>query len=141
MTIKKQVTLSAELGSLPLFRQIIDQVCDQANVVDQQTRYDLKLAVDEACTNIILYGYSGMNPGSIILSCEIDELEARLTITDFGHPFEPVEIDLPNPEAVPGEGQDELGLFFIHQSCDQMEYESSPAGNNLVLVKFLGKQD
>ena len=116
MIIRKQVTLSADLGSLPQFRQVIDQVCDKANIVDAQIRYDLKLAVDEACTNIILYGYSGMNPGSIMLTCEIDEKEARLTITDFGHPFEPVEINLPDPEALPGDGQDELSLFFIHQS-------------------------
>jgi anti-sigma regulatory factor (Ser/Thr protein kinase) len=141
MTIKKQVTLSAELESLPLFRKAIDQICDQEPAIDEQTRYDLKLAADEACTNIILYGYSGMNPGSIIMTCEIDPQEARLTITDFGHPFEPVDVDLPDPKAVSHGGQDELGLFFIHQSSDRIEYESSPAGNNLVLVKFLNRNE
>jgi serine/threonine-protein kinase RsbW len=137
MTIRYQITRSAELESLPLFRQLIDQACDHSPAIDEQTRYDLKLAVDEVCTNIILHGYSGMDPGSIILSVEIDVQTAQATITDFGRPFEPVEVELPDLEGETGEGRDELGLFFIHQSADQIEYESSPCGNNMRIIKYL----
>jgi serine/threonine-protein kinase RsbW len=141
MTIRTVITRSAELESLPFFRQLIDQACDRVPAIDQQTRYDLKLAVDEACTNIILYGYKDMDPGSIILNVEIDEDAARVTVTDFGRPFEPVEVELPDLEAEAGAGQDELGLFFIHQSTDRMDYETSLGGNSLRLIKYLKPRD
>ena len=104
--------------------------------MDKPTLYDLKLAVDEACTNIIIHGYSGMNPGSIILSIEIDPINIVLTITDFGHPFEPSEAAIPDVQA----GLDDrpmggFGLFFIYQSMDLVEYETNEDGNCLSLTK------
>src|SRR4030065_432189 len=61
---------AAELESLSIFRDFITNACQQQGVQDPEVVYDLKLAVDEACTNIITHGYSGMNPGSIILALE-----------------------------------------------------------------------
>jgi len=141
MAVKHQITRSAELQSLAGFRELIDQACDQEPAFDDQTRYDLKLAVDEACSNIILHGYAAMDPGSIIVSIEIGQDAARVTITDFGHPFEPVEIEPPTREAGPEAILDDLGLFFIHESADLIDYQSSPAGNCLYLVKYLPKAD
>jgi serine/threonine-protein kinase RsbW len=141
MAVRYQITRSAELQSLAGFRALIDQACDQDPAFDDQTRYDLKLAVDEACSNIILHGYAGMDPGSIIVSIEIGRDAARVTITDFGQPFEPVELEPPDRETSPEGILDDLGLFFIHESADFIEYESSPAGNLLHLVKYLPKKD
>ncbi len=65
---KHQITRAAELESLSAFREFIEAACQQHPGIDKQLRYDLKLAVDEACTNIITHGYAGMDPGSIILA-------------------------------------------------------------------------
>jgi serine/threonine-protein kinase RsbW len=137
MTIHYEITYSAELESLAAFRELVDLACNQEPLIDDQTRYDLKLAVDEACTNIILHGYAGMDPGSIILTIEIEPQAAKIKITDFGHPFEPLEVSLPDLATELGGDPETLGLFFMHQSTDQVDYESSPAGNNLRMVKFL----
>ncbi len=137
MTVRYQITRPAELQSLSAFRELVDQACAHISSIDDQTRYDLKLAVDEACTNIILYGYAGMDPGSIILMIEINKQAVNMSITDFGRPFEPIEVELPDLEALPDEGQEELGIFFIHQSTDQVNYESSSSGNTLQLIKYI----
>jgi len=120
-----QITRSAELESLSVFRDFIEKA-----YTDDQICYDLKLAVDEACTNIITHGYAGMNPGSIILSLEIEPNKAVVTITDFGHPFEPSEASAPDVEA----GLEDLpmggfGLFFIYQTMDEINYETTEDGN------------
>lgn len=139
LTTRYQITCAAELESLAAFRDLIDSACEQHPQVDQQTCYDLKLAVDEACTNVITHGYAGMNPGSIILALDFRPQQVVVTITDFGHPFEPYEPPAPDVEA----GLEDLptggfGLFFIYQAMDEIGYRTAEDGNHLVFLKRLG---
>jgi serine/threonine-protein kinase RsbW len=133
-----QITRSAELESLSILREFIEQACKQHKRIDDHICYDLKLAVDEACTNIITHGYAGMNPGSIILSLEMAPNKVVVTITDFGHPFEPSEASAPDVEG----GLEDLpiggfGLFFIYQTMDEINYETTEDGNHLTFIKQL----
>ena len=130
-----QITLSAELESLPRFRELIKTASLNSGLSEQDV-YDMQLAVDEICTNIITHGYEGMDPGSIILYAEMEGGVFTVRITDFGHPFEPTEPPAPDTEA-PLEARDEggLGLFFVFTSVDDLLYESSPTGNTTTLIK------
>ncbi len=138
MRNQHQITRSAELESLSVFRDFSEKACKQHQSVDDQICYDLKLAVDEACTNIITHGYAGMNPGSIILSLEMAPNKVVVTITDFGHPFEPGDTSAPEVEAgledIPMGG---FGLFFIYQTMDEINYETTEDGNRLTFIKQL----
>ncbi|MCP4624924.1 MAG: ATP-binding protein [bacterium] len=138
MRNQHQITRSAELESLSILREFIEKACKQHKRIDDHICYDLKLAVDEACTNIITHGYAGMNPGSIILSLEMAPNKVVVTITDFGHPFEPSEASAPDVEA----GLEDLpiggfGLFFIYQTMDEINYETTEDGNHLTFIKQL----
>ncbi len=138
MRNRHQITRSAELESLSIFREFIEKACQQHQRIDDQICYDLKLAVDEACTNIITHGYAGMNPGSIILGLEMEPNKVVVTITDFGHPFEPSEASAPDVEA----GLEDLpmggfGLFLIYQTMDEINYETTADGNRLIFIKQL----
>lgn len=138
MSIRRQTTRAAELESLPRFRETIDAACQLQPGIDEQTRYDLKLAVDEACTNIITHGYAGMNPGSIILALDVDALRVVMTITDFGHAFEPAEAPMPDVQAaLDDRPMGGFGLFFIYQTMDEARYETTEDGNCLTLVRRL----
>jgi serine/threonine-protein kinase RsbW len=133
-----QITRAAELQSLAAFREFIETACKGQPDVSEQVCYDLKLAVDEACTNIITHGYAGMNPGSIILSLELSPQQVKMTITDFGHAFEPGEAAAPDLEA--GLADKEMGgfgLFFIYQTMDAIDYEATGGCNQLTLIKRL----
>lgn len=132
-----QTTRAAELETLGAFRDLIDEACKECGI-DDDACHDLKLAVDEACTNVITHGYEGMNPGSIMLVLEFAPAQVTVEITDFGHPFEPVEPDAPDPETTledPTRGG--LGLFFIYQSMDEIHYRSAEDGNVLTFIKHL----
>lgn len=132
-----QLTRSAELTSLPVFREFI-KTSTSGSGLDAQGLYDVQLAVDELCTNIITHGYAGMDPGSIILDLELAPGQLTITITDFGHAFEPVEPEAPDTEATLEEREEGgLGLFFVFMSVDEVTYESSEAGNQTRLVKRL----
>lgn len=138
MSTTLQITRAAELESLPVFRELIAMGCRQQPNIDDRTCYDLKLAVDEACTNVITHGYANMNPGSIILTLRLDPQKVVVTLTDFGHPFEPSEAPMPDVEAAledrPTGG---FGLYFIYQTMDEVNYEATEDGNRLTLVKRL----
>ena len=119
-------------------RDFIDATCRQHPGLDDACIYDLKLAVDEACTNIITHGYAGMDPGSVILSVELDEDRVQMAITDFGQPFEPSEAPVPDVEAaLEDRPMGGFGLYFIYQVMDEVAYETTEDGNCLMLAKRL----
>jgi anti-sigma regulatory factor (Ser/Thr protein kinase) len=137
MSERFQITRAAEVEALSVFREFISDCCARSNVPDE-TVFELKLAVDEACTNIIEHGYKGMNPGSIILSFRIESDRILVQITDFGHVFEPASAPKPDVEAAledrPLGG---LGLFLIYKTMDNIDYESSEDGNTLTFTKYI----
>ena len=96
---KHQLALPAELDSLTAFQAFIDEACSEAGL-DDEASYDIKLAVDEACINVIQHGYQGMDPGTIIVSFQYGVRQVVVHITDFGHPFEPSEPPEPDHEEV-----------------------------------------
>ena len=136
MTHSTQITLSAELESLPKFREQIKITCKDVPGFSEEALYDLQLAVDELCTNIIMHGYKDMDPGSIVLNVDVEKDRVVVTLTDFGHAFEPAEPPAPDPNASVEEREiGGLGLFFVHMSVDDIQYESSATGNVTRIIK------
>ena len=137
MTQRFQITHAAELESLSVFREFISDCCAKFNIPDG-TVFDLKLAVDEACTNIIEHGYKGMDPGSIILSFRIESDRILVQITDFGHIFEPADAPKPDVEAALEDRElGGLGLYLIYQTMDNIDYQASDDGNTLTFTKYI----
>jgi len=137
MTRRFQITRAAELESLQVFRDFITDSCARFKIPDGIV-FELKLAVDEACTNIIQHGYQGMDPGSIILSIRIDADRILVQITDFGRIFEPAEAPKPDVEAALEDRElGGLGLFLIYQTMDNIDYQSSDDGNSLTFTKYI----
>lgn len=137
MSQRFQITRAAELESLEIFRDFIDECCSQ-HKTPSEIVFELKLAVDEACTNIITHGYQGMDPGSIILGFRIESERILVQITDFGHIFEPEETPMPDVEAALEDRElGGLGLFLIYQTMDNIDYHSSEEGNTLTFTKLI----
>lgn len=136
MSRRFQITRAAELGSLQFFRGFITDCCARFDIPGDVV-LDLKLAVDEACTNIIEHGYKGMDPGSIILSFRIEPDRILVQITDFGHVFEPVQAPKPDIAAALEDRElGGLGLFLIYQTMDNIDYQTSEEGNTLTFTKL-----
>lgn len=134
--MKRQLALPAEIHSLTAFQRFIDDACREAGL-DDKTSFDIKLAVDEACMNIIQHGYEGMDPGSVIVSIQYGAKQAVIHITDFGHPFEPSDPPEPDHEAVLAGTSGGFGLYFIYRSVDTVTYEVTESGNILTFIKQL----
>lgn len=135
-----RLTRAAYLESLTEFREFIKEHCARYPGVNAETLYDIQLAVDEACTNIITHGYADMDPGSIILDLEMGPDKLTIYLTDFGHSFEPDSAPTPDVQAPLEERElGGYGLFFIQQSIDQMDYRVTEDGNTMILTKYLSR--
>jgi serine/threonine-protein kinase RsbW len=140
MASTQRITRAAQLESLRDFREFIKEHCAGTPGITDEVLYDVQLAVDEACTNIITHGYADMDPGSVILDLALDSDKLTLSLTDFGHSFEPGNTPVPDVD-VPIEERElgGFGLFFIHQSMDQVDYRVTEDGNTMTLTKYLVK--
>ncbi len=137
MTDQLHLTRAAELETLGVFRDFIAKACTRRHI-DDETSYELQLAMDEACTNVIQHGYAGMNPGSVMLDLEIAPQQVVMKITDFGRPFEPYEPEAPSASAGLRDGDTGgFGLFLIYNTMDSVDYRTSEEGNCLILTKKL----
>ena len=137
-----RMTRAAYLESLGNFREFIKERCAGVPGVTDEILYDVQLAVDEACTNIISHGYAGLEPGSIIMDLDIHADRIAVTLTDFGHSFEPGSAPAPVVDAPIEERElGGFGLFFIQQSMDDMKYQVTEDGNKMTLTKYLRNPD
>jgi serine/threonine-protein kinase RsbW len=95
-----------------------------------------QLAVDEACTNIIEHAYQGEGRGDIALRCEAGPGELTITIEDQGKRFDPNEVPEPQLNTSLEDMQvGGLGLYFMRQVMDAVEFSYEDGSNKLVLVK------
>jgi serine/threonine-protein kinase RsbW len=136
MASTHRITRAADLEALNDFREFIVEHCAENAGITDEILYDLQLAVDEACTNIIMHGYAGMDPGSVILDLEIQADKIIISLTDFGHAFEPDSAPAPDVNAPIEERElGGFGLFFIRQSVDDVKYRTTEDGNTMTLTK------
>jgi len=117
-------------------RDFVERACRQAGG-NERICYDLKLAVDEACSNIVDHGYAGREPGTIGVAFKAEAERFVVTITDHGRAFAPSSAPTPDLTSDWRERRTgELGWHLIRQMVDEINYESdSGGGNRLTLAK------
>ena len=129
-----EIRLTSDPRWLRVLRAAVGQVGHLAGLTPQAVDR-LKLAVDEACANIIVHAYGGQTGQPIVATLLLhpDRLEVRLR--DFGKQvppdsIRPLELD---PSRIGG-----LGVHLIHACMDEVVYEPAYGeGMVLRLVKYL----
>lgn len=124
--------------SLVPISNFVAQAAEQAGF-DDRGIYAVRLAVDEACSNIIEHGYGGEDRGSIKCTYEVLADGIKITLQDQGIAFDPAAI--PDPDfnvALEDLAPRGAGLFLIRQIMDEIQFAfDSQRGNTLVMVKYL----
>ena len=95
----------------------------QAAGLDEEATFEVQMAVDEACTNIIEHSYREAPNGTITLCCELSEGNFAITIRDHGRPFDPEAIPAPDLECSLYERRHGgLGLYFMRELMDEVDF-------------------
>ena len=133
--------LRSDPDTLCAVRGALTQLAEKLGFSEADCRA-VVLAVDEALTNIIRHAYKG-SPGR-----PIDATIRRVAVKGDGAQSEALEILLEDrgvaakPEELCGRSLEEvkpggLGLHFIRQSMDRVEFRRRLGKNQLRLVKLL----
>lgn len=94
--------------------------------VDEQTLADIKLAVTEACTNVVIHAYERDDVGDLEVDATIDDQLLTVVIRDRGRGI------LPRPDS-PGLG---LGLPLIATLAETLELGTDGTEHTEVRMTF-----
>lgn len=133
---RAELIVDAAIEALPRLLDVVDQVC-RASGAAPDVAFDVRLAVDEVCSNLIEHGYRGLAPGPIALTVEAQPDRIVIRIADRGRSFDlraAPQPDVAAPlEARPAGG---LGCHLVRSVVDAIDYRTDPDGENrLTLVR------
>lgn len=136
-------------GRYTEIRHICDFVADGAAEAgfDEDAIFQVQLACDEACTNIIEHTYEGEGRGDITISWEIGRKFFKIIIQDYGRRFDPGDIPPAPIPPLPVQVQEDnefdvrvggLGVYFMRKLMDRVTFDYDEGnGNILTMVKQL----
>jgi anti-anti-sigma factor len=132
----RDLTVVAQDSQLGRVRDFVVEVCEGAGFSPREVS-NTKLAVDEACTNIIKHAYDGSaEPGSIKVIAEIDSGKIKFRLQDRGKHFDFSGVKDPDLDQYVETGRKGgFGVFLINRLMDAVEYHATDTGNELVLTK------
>jgi len=125
------LTLDARPENLALTRLALAGVAANAGA-PRDVVADLKLAVTEACTNVIQHAYGGDGSGSIVVRYRGEPGVLSIQIEDSGRGFEPGAAPESSERNGAGNG---MGLMIIRVLTDELEISDTGSGTRLTLVK------
>lgn len=135
--MEKKLNIANQLEQLPLMASFVGEVCEElgqgADVV-----FNLNLVLEEAVTNVIMYGFPNGGEHKIELTALSTDTVLTLIIKDDGVAFDPTEV----PEADVTLSVEErpiggLGIFLIRQIMDEVSYQRVDDCNVLTMKKKL----
>lgn len=121
------------------------EIYAKENNIPPAVAYALNLCLDEVLTNIISYSLKGNHKDSSIeMDLSISDNQIVATMYDNGYPFNPLENSPRNPDTysrVEERPIGGLGIYFIEQYMDKVEYKRDKNKNILKLSKKLTSSD
>lgn len=138
----EHLTVSGTLDSLDAIAKYVMAVA-AATGLDKKTSYNLRLAVDEIATNIIIHGYEKAGrEGVLDLQAVVDEQSLTISIEDTGVPYDPTEKPNPDDLDFPIEQRQMggLGIYLAIHGVDKFIYERVGGSNHNIFVVNLSKK-
>jgi serine/threonine-protein kinase RsbW len=122
---------------LSLVRNVTFELAKLSGFSEDEAK-DLKLVIDEACTNIIKHSYHYDYTKPIILNFFLHTDRFEILLEDFGEKVHPSKI---RPRDVNEIRPGGLGVYIIKRLTDLMEYDPNVAkGPILRLVKYKNRK-
>jgi len=129
------LSVKASLDKLQEVRSFINRVGESLGV-NESALGDLLLAVDEAVTNVVIYGYAETD-GIVELDMKADGDAVVIRIRDQAASFDQSKIKAPQLDTdLKDRPFGGMGIFLIRKMTDEAEFLPLPGGGNEIrLVK------
>jgi anti-sigma regulatory factor (Ser/Thr protein kinase) len=127
--------LPARVESIRWLGAVMTRIGREANL-SEQAIYQCRLALDEACANIIRHAYDNDPHGEIEAYIQAHDGMCTIHLTDFGKPYDPSRVSTPlDTPSIDDTRPGGLGLHLMHTVMDEVYYTPGPHGNRLVMIK------
>ena len=138
-TQNKQLILKNQVEELSRVEGFLDELAANWSL-PLSLMLSLNLALEEAITNIIFYGYDDEAPHDIVIDFAKTGNILEIKIIDDGHEYDPTT--RPDPDitlAAEDRPIGGLGIFLIKKVMDQVDYQRKDNKNQLTLIKRIEK--
>ena len=103
----------------------------------EETVTQFKMAVDEACANVIEHAYGGQEGHRVEISILIDSERFTVRIRDEGEPFNRATYQEPDLfKLTKNRKQGGLGVHIMRRLMDRVEYRTRGKTNEVLLTKY-----
>lgn len=132
------LSVPSDPGYLALVRKNVETFIGPLGFTESQRR-KIVLAVDEASSNVIKYGYKGDTEKRIDFTMEASKGKLTIKIRDYG--------ETPDPEKIKPRRLDDvrpggLGTHFLNEVMDSVDYDTGlGVGTLLTLTKKLPRRE
>jgi len=137
------MTLPAEAEFIDVVRLTLYGLCTKAGFTYEEIE-DMKVAVAEACNNVVVHAYEPGNGGTMEIRFELAEQGLRITVKDQGSSFDFSE-KVTQAESLHDKSLEEaqvggLGIYLMQALMDDVEVNSE-GGTEVVLTKRFSKSE
>lgn len=132
-------TLSVEASTEHL-AEVRDFVASHAENIglNQKMISEIRLAVDEAYTNIIKHAYSNNSTEKVNIEIGSDDDQLWITLIDSGKSFDPESYREPDlMKRIKEKKRGGMGVYLIRKVMDQVQYNRKGESNEIRMVKNL----
>jgi serine/threonine-protein kinase RsbW len=128
------ITIPSHPKYLSIVRSVTGKMAQIYEITESLTE-DMKLAVDEACANVIKHAYRGDITKKIVLKYKITKKSFNVIIEDSGIK---AQTDLIKGRSLDDIRPGGLGIHFIKRVFDVFQFdETKKKGNRLILIKSM----
>jgi len=118
-------------------RQFVERYAREAKL-KEDTVEQFKIAVDEACTNVIKHAYKGDEAHQIDLTIIFDKNRFTVRIRDEGQAFQPEQYQEPDIfKMAKTRRSGGFGVHIMRRLMDRVEYRTRGKVNEVHLTKYL----
>ncbi len=132
------LVIPSQTRQLAKVRNFVVQHARKAKVDDAHIEA-LRLAIDEACTNVIEHAYQGNPNQEVHLTMTIKPTQVVVQIRDQGRPFDRTTYRRPDVMELSRKRKSGgLGVDIIRRLMDKVEYLNHGDTNEIKFVQFRG---
>lgn len=132
-TYKKKVRATTK--NLAVIRSFISEHAESHGFSPNQIA-DIRLAVDEACTNIIKHAYKNDSSKELTIQVEVDDQKLKVIIMDKGEGFDVKSYQKPNlKQQIEQKKRGGMGVHLMLKLMDEVTYQVKNDQNVLSMFK------
>lgn len=129
------ITIPASTEYLTRVRRFVSGYAGKAGFSEAEIE-EIRLAVDEACTNVIKHAYKNDGTKTIQISLGLKENQLIISLLDSGSTFDPGTYSNPDlQDRVRKKKRGGMGIYLIRKFMDKVEYRQKGSQNELWMTK------